>query len=211
MKRSLFAACLLITLGLQLHAQTRAVTDKGEEVILYTDGTWKHVAEDGGIKPTLQVNPVAFVRNKEATFLLKSTKSNLGVWIDPKKWTFKKADKNDDAEYEFTSKSNDLFAMMITEKLEIPIESLKEIAFDNARKVSEDCYVVNNEYRTVNGKKMLLMQMNGTIKGVKFSYYGYYFSNPGGTVQLLTYTTQDLINSQLANAEDFLNGVVIVQ
>ena len=52
------------------------------------------------------------------------------------------------------------------------------------------------------------MQMDGTIQGIKFTYYGYYFSSPNGTIQLLTYTSSNLLNEYKKEFEDFLNGFV---
>jgi hypothetical protein len=202
---------LLFFANLNAEAQKKAVTDNGDEVVLYDDGTWKSVNADSSSQQNIPVNLASFTKSKNTAFLLKSTKCNIGVWVDAKKWQFKKGIRNEDAEFEFASKGNDLYGMMISEKIEIPIESLKEIALENAKKVASDVYIVKQEYRTVNGKKMLLMQMNGTLRGVKFAYYGYYYSNPGGTVQLVSYTSQNLLKDRLADAEEFLNGIVTLE
>lgn len=58
------------------------------------------------------------------------------------------------------------------------------------------------------GVKVLLLQMNGTMQGIRFSYYGYYFSNSNGTVQFVTYTSTNLITSYLPKIELLLNGIV---
>ena len=68
--------------------------------------------------------------------------------------------------------------------------------------------ITKEEYRIVNGAKVLLLQMNGTMQGIKFSYYGYYFSNSNGTVQFVTYTSTNLITSYLPKIELLLNGIV---
>jgi len=49
--------------------------------------------------------------------------------------------------------------MMIAEKMEIPLESLKEIVLDNAKEAAPDIKIVKEEYRTVNGIRVLMMQM----------------------------------------------------
>lgn len=98
--------------------------------------------------------------------------------------------------------------MILSEKIEIPLETLKSIAVENAKSVAPDLSIVKEEYRTVNGLKLLLMQMNGTMQGVKFSYYGYYYSNNQGTVQFITYTSQNLMDSYIPEIEKLLNGIV---
>ena len=44
----------------------------------------------------------------------------MGIWLNPKKWNFQKADNNDAAEFDFELKGEDLYAMLISEKMEIP-------------------------------------------------------------------------------------------
>ena len=68
--------------------------------------------------------------------------------------------------------------------------------------------VVSEEYRNVNGIKVLMMQMAGTIQGMKIVYCGYYYSNDTGTIQLLTYTGENLLKSYHNDIETFLNGLV---
>lgn len=53
-----------------------------------------------------------------------------------------------------------------------------------------------------------MMQMSGTIRGMRFTYYGYYYSNSNGTIQLLTYTGENLFPNYLNDIEEFLNGLV---
>ncbi|ABG59122.1 hypothetical protein [Cytophaga hutchinsonii] len=207
-KLFLFLICVCSISVVQ--AQKTAITETGEEVILYSDGTWK--LKNGETKAAvIAVNPKKFVKPVTSTFLLKSTKLNIGVWIDSKTWTFKKAASNEDAEYEFQLKDGDLYGMMITEKVEIPLETLKEIALENGRAVSPDITIVKEEYRTVNNVKVLMLQMNGTIQGVKFTYFGYYYSNANGTVQFLTYTSQNLFATYKVKSEDLLNGFVEIK
>lgn len=209
MKKILFPLALLL-IGTTLLAQKKAITDSGEEVILYDNGTWKYVNDSLNEKKEIAVNPKPFTKKSAATFLVKSTRTKIGVYIDTKTWTFKKAEDNEDAEYQFQVKNNDLYGMLIAEKTEVPLETLRGIALENAKQVAPDIQVMKQEYRTVNGKKMLFMQMQGTTQGVKFAYYGYYYSNPKGTVQLVAYTSQELINDLKDEAEELLNGLVVL-
>jgi hypothetical protein len=191
-------------------AQQKAVTESGEEVILYNDKTWKYLNDEENKENIISLNSKKFTKDENSTFLLKSKKLNVGFWLDPKVWSFKKSTNNPDAEYEFQLKDGDLYGMVITEKVEIPIETLKSIAFENAKSAAADIKIVKEEYRNVNGLKLLFLQMDGTIQGIKFSYYGYYFSNANGTVQFLTYTSQVLLNTYVKECEALLNGLVVL-
>ncbi len=84
----------------------------------------------------------------------------------------------------------------------------KGIAIENAKDAAPDIKVINEEYRSVNGVQVLMMQMSGTIRGMRFTYYGYYYSNSNGTIQLLTYTGENLFPNYLNDIEEFLNGLV---
>jgi len=166
-----------------INGQQMAVTETGEEVLLYDDGTWTYKNMENGMDSfkEIQMNPAIFTKEDNASFHLKSTKTKLGIWLDPKKWSFKKASENPEAEYEFQLKNGDLYGMLISEKFEIPLANLRTIAIENGKAAAPDLKVVHEEYRMVNGLKVLQLQMNGTMQGIKFSYYGYYYSDESGT------------------------------
>ena len=191
-----------------VYAQQKAVTETGNEVILFEDGTWKYQNEDDLKETEILTNSKAFKKDDNSTFLIKSNNLNVGFWLNPKIWSFKKATDNPDAEYELQLKDGDLYGMIISEKVEVPLKSLKSIVFESAQSLAPDLKIVKEEYRTVNGLKVLLLQMDGTMQGIKFSYYGYYFSSTNGTVQFMTYTSQNLLNGYKKECENLLNGLV---
>jgi hypothetical protein len=207
MKKNLILLLSLL-LVITSFSQKKAVTEKGDEVILFDDGTWKYSNDSTKKRLEISVNPKPFKKSDNSTFLVKSTKTEVGIWVDPKKWSFKKSETNEDAEYQLQLKGKDLYGMVITEKIEVPLETLKGIALENARAAANDAEIVKQEYRTVNDKKILFLQINGTLQGIKFTYYGYYYSSESGTVQLIAYTAQNLINDLKADAEELLNGLV---
>ncbi|MFM9944633.1 MAG: hypothetical protein ACKVQB_05315 [Bacteroidia bacterium] len=192
------------------HAQTKAVTETGDEVILYNDGTWKYSNDSILEKKTIQLNEAVFKKNTTSTFLVKSTRVNVGIWINPKDWSFEKSKDDEASEFQFQRKDEDLYGMLIAEKVEIPIENLKEIALENAKAAAPDIKLVKEEYRMVNGVKIFMMQMSGTVQGMKVTYLGYYYSSAGGTIQLLAYTSQNLFIGYFKDIESFLNGFVVL-
>ena len=207
MKKNIFSYLIFI-ISFSTFSQTNAVTDYGDRVVLYDDGTWKYIdGKDIEIKE-IPINPNPFKKDETSTFLLKSSIFNVGIWLDTKEWKFNKANNNDDAEYELQLKNQDLYGTVITERLEIPLESLRNIALSNAQDVAPDSKIDHEEYRTVNGIKVLMLEMNGTISGIKFGYKGYYYSNPTGTIQIIIYTSQGLMATYNKNIEKLLNGFV---
>lgn len=191
--------------------QVKAITENGDEVVLYPDGSWKfsNVGEEESSETLM--NPQDFKKSEAATFKLKSNRFNVGFWINPKKWMFRKAEDNQEAEYEFQLKGEDLYAMAITEKIQIPLNTLKRVAVENAKSVAPDLTVVKEEYRMVNDLKVLHLRMDGTLQGVKFSYYGYYYSNENGSVQFIAYTAQGLMQQYMEDCENLLNGLVVLE
>lgn len=192
-------------------AQTNAVTETGDEVILYENGTWVYKNGEDSARTEITTNPEAFTKGKNASFLLKSKRTDVGVWLDPKRWDFGKATTNPQAEYELKLKKGDLYAMLIAEEIEVPLKTLRDIALTNGQKAAPDLHIVKEEYRTVNDITVMMLQMDGTFQGIKVAYYGYYFSNEQGTVQFITYTSQNLLKEYHPVCEELLNGFVVIE
>ncbi|MDB5282200.1 MAG: hypothetical protein JWO06_1275 [Bacteroidota bacterium] len=208
MNKTIILALGLFICQITCKAQTSAVTSKGDEVILYDNGTWKY-ANKIDTNTKIETNKTAFVKGSSATFKVSSTNvSSVGINIDPKKWTFKKGETGEAAEFNFELKDKEAYGMVITEKTEVPLMTLKGIALENAKSAAPDISVVKQEYRTVNGLKVFYMQMQGTIQGIDISYCGYYYSSPKGTVQFLTYCGTKLLPQYRAEMEALLNGLV---
>ena len=205
-KKTLLLACIFTFIN--VNAQQKAITETGDEVILYENGTWKYQNQEDIEEVEIPTNIKEYTKDSNASFLIKSDNLNVGFWINPKKWSFGKGKNNPDAEYELVLRNEDLYAMILSEKIEIPLNTLKTIAIDNAKASAPDIEVVKEEYRTVNGSKVLFLQMNGSMQGIKFSYYGYYFSSPEGTIQYITYTSQGLLKEYIDQCEELLNGFV---
>ena len=200
--------CFVFCMPFLNFSQTNAVTEYGDQVILYDDGTWKHLDEQVIEHVEIPVNSIQFKKDENSKFLLKSSTFNVGLWIDTKDWIFKKALNNTDAEYELELKKEDLYGTLITEKIQIPLETLRNIALTNAQEVAPDTKLDNQEYRTVNGIKVLMLEMSGTLSGIEFGYKGYYYSNENGTIQIILYTAESLMKNYNSDIEKLLNGFV---
>lgn len=194
-----------------LFSQIKAITETGDEVILYKNGSWVYVDGSKAEAKELAVNKTKFKKDDLSTFLVKSNKINIGIWINPKEWSFSKEGNNEDSEYTFQKRDNDLYALFISEKISIPLESLKDIAVENAKKAAPDARIIFEEMRNVNGNNVLMLKISATIQGIKILYTGYYYSNTNGTIQLITYTSDNLAAAYTTDIETFLNGLTELQ
>jgi hypothetical protein len=202
---------LFLFLTINSQGQIKAVTETGEEVVLYNNGTWKYINDSILVRNEIKLNEKEYSKSNSSTFLVKSKTLNLGVWINPSIWSFEKGEATESREYKFQKKDESLYGMLITEKLQVPIETLINLAIANGKKAAPDLEVISQEYRIVNGTKILMMQMTGTIQGISFVYLGYYFSNESGSVQFLTYTSQELLKDYSNDMEELLNGLVLLK
>lgn len=133
------------------------------------------------------------------------------ISYDANKWAIEQPESYEDAEYYLNHLDGDVYAMIIPERVEIPLDSLKEIAIENASEVAPDIEVVYEETIEVDGQEVLVMKMNGTIEGIPFQYYGHYFSGDFGTIQFITYTSQTLADLYETDARELLEGISLQQ
>ncbi len=208
---------IALTISVISKSQIKALTETGKEVLLLENGTWKYSTadstDDNNTPDSIAINNKQFHKSPNATFLVKSNVFNIGVYIDPGKWAFSTHKDNEkNPEYRFSFKNDDGYAMIITEKTPISLDNMMEIALQNARKAAVDARIVHAEYRNVNEKRILCLQINGTIRGIKFTYFGYYYSNDNGTTQLICYSASQQQSEKLKNEyETFLNGLVEIR
>jgi hypothetical protein len=203
MKKYIFSALLILSTA--LNADQTALTDKGEIVILKSNGMWSYKESTPKKKSVIPLNKKKFTKGKNAAFTLKSNVTNSQFSFDPKLWSFKKESESGH-EYSFELRGEDLYGMAITEAISFPVENLSELALQNAQDADPNAEVIFKEYRIVNDYKVIYMEILGTIEGTNFIYKGYYFSNDSGSTQLVIYTTPNLAHKYVHEYSDFLNG-----
>ena len=200
----LFIFYLIISVQF-IFSDINAITETGDEVILYENGTWAFLNNIISLNKDIKVNKNIFKKSDESSFLIKSKIKGTGIWINPKKWSFSKG--SDDIEYNFQLKGESLYGMFISEKIQIPISTVKEAAIENARRVASNIKINKQEIINVNDIEVLMLQFTATIQDVNFIYYGYFYSNDNGTFQLITYTGENLFYEYLHESLLFLNGL----
>ena len=200
---SWFSLLLVLIVASAVVCQTpiRARTESGKEVILLSDGTWKY-AEASPVSSSVGTKPVG------ATTLFKAPQAEFGIWYDNTKWMMQ-PQGDDRGRFQFKLKRGDAYAIALVEELNIPLATLKEAVLQNAKQAAPDVQLVSEETRTVNKKEVLCLQFDGTVKGIPFRYYGYYYGGKQGSIQLLTFTGRDLFTKYEQDLSDFLNGLEI--
>jgi hypothetical protein len=201
----LMALALICFLPHQTAAQnaTRARTETGKDVLLYPDGTWKYAPEASS--PITSSN---YNKGAAAISSYRPERGDFVIWYNPAKWRLQPSRTPDDMGH-FTLIGTDGYAMIVSEGLAIPTESLKKIALENAKEAAPDARIISEEKRVVNGKEILCLVIEGTIEKVPFTYYGYYYGGKQGTIQVLTFTGQSFFATYKDEFTAFLNGLEI--
>lgn len=111
---------------------------------------------------------------------------------DPGKWKPQAIDEPNVVQ--LVHSSGDAHVKVIAERLEIDPGQLSEVALSNARSASPDVEIVTESWRTINGLRTLVLRLNGTTNGIRFSFYNQMYSDQAGTVQLAGWTGANLFD-----------------
>lgn len=212
MRSSLLIIAVIFSFYYNSQGQIKATTEFGDEVMLYHDHTWSYLSEKEIEQAgTPDRNKKKFSKSSSSDFLLKSVKENFGVWLNKGKWDYQPSTINSFAEYQFKHNAYEIYALMISEEVEVPLLSLRDIALENAKAATTKFKLAEQELREVNGREVVMLQMNGVVQNLNISYLGYYYTNENGSVQLLTYCSSNLFKKRRAEMEEFLNGLIALE
>lgn len=205
MKLRFALAAFLFSLGAAAFPQEKATTASGRTVILNSDGTWKYQdspePEKGAAQPTKE-----HLRLAAASAKLELTRNKCTLYFDAKKW---KRTKDENGKYSFEHINGDGYGLVIAERVQMSAEALRGIALKNALEAAPDAKIVFEEKRRVNGRDVNCLQIKCTIESIPFRYYGYYYVGKEGTIQVLTYTAENLFIEYEKDFQDFLDGFTI--
>ncbi|SRR6266705_2658286 len=181
-------------------AQQTAITKDGREVILYPDGRW---AYRGEASSSVQTKPLA----AKKTFKGKS--GFYGLSVDDTKWVQKKP-TIEGHEFYFVHSDGDIYAFTIPERIEFPIEALRDVIIQNAKDGGlENPKVAQEEKRIINGKQVSFLLTEGLYHGVPMVFAYYLYSGGAGTVQIVVTTSRNLFPQYKNDITDLLNGLEI--
>jgi hypothetical protein len=204
MVRSTVVLAAVVLLSSPLPAQqapTRATRSDGSVVLLYPDGTWKPGVATPASKTTAASR---YEKPANATATLEILKT-ASLSYDPTKW--QRETTSTPGRQMLRHESGDGYALIIAERLQIPMASFKQIVLTNARSAAPDAKLVAEEVREVNGVPVSCLQITGTAQGLAFHYFGYYYTGKLGSVQVITYTGETLFEEYKPDFEELLNGL----
>ena len=189
-----------------------AKTQDGRTVILHDDGTWEFYEKETAGAPGSPTDYKAKAPSG-ATKKVSDPKGIVDLWYAADKWTaYPNPEKlSPDASFALIHKTKDAYALGIIERISMPLETLKKIAVENARKVAPDAEVVLDEERQISGTSATIMGITGTIDGIPFRYHSFYWTGEKGSVQVITYTSQNLFEEYVDDFNDLLNGIELKQ
>lgn len=214
MRKTAFYSLLsiLIILAQATKAQEIAITDRGDSVLLFSNGTWDYYTNYKNVEYELaeiKLNDQVFSKPKASVNKINGSNQAYEIWYDDRVWKrVPPGELNPEADVALKLIKGDVYAMVIYEELEIPMENLSQIALDNAVNVAPDMEMIDKEYRLVNNDSLICMRMDGTTQGMKIAYYSYYAANEKGSIQFHTFTGQNLLDKYKNEIEDLLNGLV---
>lgn len=181
----------------------KVITDDGRTATLYDDGTWEYEAST---TRNLQLNVP-----DSATSKATDKKSIVTVQFDPSTWVqYPDPGKlSPDASLAFAHQNGDAYAIVIIERISIPIESLKKIVLENARQVGSDTKIVHDSTGTVNEAEVTFLDFNATISEIPFRYHTMLWSGNEGSVQVIAFTSQNLFPEYKKDFDGLLSGTIL--
>ncbi|WP_027376286.1 hypothetical protein [Kaistella palustris] len=205
----------LFLANISVFSQVKALTEDGKDVVLLENGTWKFVNEsDAALLETIETNSAAFEKSKTSTFLLKSKRINVGIYINPKVWKPSTKAESPFVEYMFNSADQEtLFAgFFLTEKVQIgSLKNLKDIVIANIQKNADYFRLIKSEYRNVNGLKVLYLRYSANAKGIDFEYAAQYYIDSEGYCGVAGFSPKKNFDKNAAQIQELLNGLVQVE
>ena len=143
-----------------------------------------------------------------ATEYLESTTADFGVWFDPAAWKVN-PHPQDLFSVEFTHVGETGYASLSAERVSTPIGSLPGSVLRNFRNSTPNMHIVGQETRALAGREVLFLTFLGTYLNQPTTFYGYYYSGPEGTVQLVVRIPSAATQRNKSVAEAFLSGLQI--
>ncbi len=206
-----------------LLSQVQAITEFGDTIYVYDNGTWSFEVLDE--MPVIE-NQFSFLEeeinldtiNEEFTIPDGSNKEishpsgMFSVKYNSFKWErVPPATLNDEADYAFKSKVSDIWSVIIHEETEISKDKLLLIAKNTMKKrIGENPLMVKSELRKVNGTELIRGAMRADFSNLVFIFDTYYYSSEKGSVQYVTWTTEGVWEQKQKEILDMLNGFIVL-
>lgn len=218
----LFLVLFLVNWSLTIDAQILAVTERGDTIYVFKDGTWSYTEEDytmnmqntlNYLDAELEIDTIQtkFVVGEESDKELQSKIEAYKIRYNSEEWNQVPAGKiNPEAEFALVTKDQQIYCMVLIEEITIGTENILKIAMNNAKeRAGAEVELLKTESRNVNGVDMLYARYNVDINGMKLIFNSYFHSDEDGTVQFTTWTGPKIYAKSKARIDDLLNGLIV--
>jgi len=206
-------AFALIPGGVMAEEQ-RAKTTDGKEVILRDDGTWAYAEPGKKDKAKAKDKEKAggdYKKDKKSELAYTGKRGTFTLSLVPDAWTQLEKSINPLAEVGFKNGEGDVYAMVVAERLQVPLPALKKSVLDNMKRVDPESKVLLDEKRTVNGLEMRCLTVEAAVQEIPLTYHIYLYAGDEGSIQLMTWTGRKLFKESKADMEALLNGFEVVK
>jgi hypothetical protein len=206
--KNFFLPVIALLFAFQAGAQVTAITEEGKAVLLFSNGTWRYLNDSVRVS-TLDL-PHFAVPGKSTT-LVKGKESRYELWYDAEKWKLLPDTVYKNSEYALEFYNGELIAMMITERMQVPLATIKEAAIGSFKKEGSECRIAEEQKIMVNGTEGLLLKIDALVDDIPVSYLNAYFSTREGTFQLITYTAYNLFDHHRNDMMEMISGFVLTE
>ncbi|MCA6075037.1 hypothetical protein [Fulvivirga sedimenti] len=216
-----FLTCILILLMQEVNSQIKAVTEKGDTIYVYDNGTWSfelldELPDDSDelnfLSDVLVPDTIAqhFLVPGNATKEVSDARGMFTIRYDENKWRrVPPATLNEEADFAFQAKETDIWSIVIAEEITISPDKLFLIAKNTMKeRIGYEPKVIKTEVRTVNGSEVVRGVLLAEFSGITFIFDTYYFSNDLGSVQFTTYTSDKIWERNEDLILELLNGFI---
>ncbi|MSQ48623.1 MAG: hypothetical protein EXR78_09635 [Deltaproteobacteria bacterium] len=96
--------------------------------------------------------------------------------------------------------------MIIEERGRVSQSQLPDIAFSFLKDQDPSARVLVRGARVVNGKSLLFQEVSAKIDGIDVVFYGHYYSDDSGTIQITGWTVPNLLKEHRITIDGFVAG-----
>jgi hypothetical protein len=203
----------------------QATTEHDNAVLLHADGTWT-TADASATQRTVVLRPdgtwaygdllsvphapstsiAAYRKPPSANTYVAGDTVPYGIWVDPHTWQ-READKPGTViERRFTHASGEAWGAVIAEPTRLSLDYVKAFVLQSAKKHMTDAEIVLQEKRVINGHEVMFLHIRGQHQATPLTYLNYYYVGDEGTVQVYTWTFQNLAAKHQQDMMNLLNG-----
>jgi hypothetical protein len=206
--KNFFLPFIVLMFACKAGAQVTAVTEEGRAVILFGDGTWRYLNDSVNVSTT---DLPHYTVPENSTSLVKGKETRYELWYNTDKWNLLPDTVYGNSEYAFEFHTGELIAMMITERMQVPLSRIKEAAMASFKKEGSEGRISEEQKIVVNDTEGLLLKIDALVDGIPVSYLNGYFSTREGTFQLITYTAYNLFDRYRKDMIGLISGFILTE